>query len=75
MDKINVNGPEAHPLYQFLRSRQPQSLPRGNRSPAGSSAIEWYDIPPVTMAFLNKLPFQSLSRHAEVLDSVISAFM
>lgn len=41
MDKLNVNGPDAHPLYPFLRSRQPQSLPRGSRSPSGSSSIEW----------------------------------
>lgn len=41
MDKLLVNGEGAHPLYKYLRSVQPTSVPRNSRSPAGSSAIEW----------------------------------
>lgn len=41
MDKIDVNGDDAHPLYQFLRSVQPRSVPATSRTPAGSNRIEW----------------------------------
>ena len=34
--KIDVNGPRAHPLYQFLRHRQPGVL-----GPLGISRIKW----------------------------------
>lgn len=33
MDKIDVNGDDAHPLYQFLKSQKPGLL--------GSEAIKW----------------------------------
>lgn len=39
-DKIDVNGPQAHPLYKYLRTAQPVSAPSGR--PAGrDGAIEW----------------------------------
>lgn len=38
-DKIDVNGPKAHPLYQFLRSRQPASAPSDRPRPNGE--LEW----------------------------------
>ena len=41
LDKLDVNGSTAHPLYQFLRREQPVSVPRTGRTPPGSSAIEW----------------------------------
>jgi glutathione peroxidase-family protein len=43
-DKLEVNGPGAHPLYQFLRQQQPVSAP-GQARPVpgggGPGAIEW----------------------------------
>jgi glutathione peroxidase-family protein len=43
-DKLEVNGPGAHPLYQFLRQQQPLSAP-GQARPVpgggGPGAIEW----------------------------------
>jgi len=39
-DKIDVNGPTAHPLYKYLRSKQPRSLPSSYSRPGGDS-IEW----------------------------------
>lgn len=43
-DKLEVNGPGAHPLYQFLRQQQPASAP-GQARPVpgggGPGAIEW----------------------------------
>lgn len=39
-DKIDVNGGNAHPLYKFLRSKQPASAPSDSRS-NGSGSIEW----------------------------------
>lgn len=41
MDKLEVNGPNAHPMYKFLREREPKSVGGGSRVPNGSSAIEW----------------------------------
>ena len=41
MDKLDVNGNNAHPLYQFLREQQPVSVPASSRGPPGSSSIEW----------------------------------
>ncbi|GIL80276.1 hypothetical protein Vretimale_17451 [Volvox reticuliferus] len=39
-DKIDVNGPDAHPLYKFLKARQPVSTPSDVRTrPNGD--IEW----------------------------------
>ena len=40
MDKLEVNGEGAHPLYRFLRAQQPVSTPN-TRNAGGSSAIEW----------------------------------
>jgi hypothetical protein len=42
MDKVDVNGANAHPLYKYLRERQPTSVGGGSRVPTGSSAVEWY---------------------------------
>lgn len=42
MDKLDVNGPGAHPLYKYMRECQPTSVGGGSRVPNGSSAIEWY---------------------------------
>lgn len=39
-DKIDVNGPGAHPLYKYLRAQQPVSMP-GDPKRGGSGAIEW----------------------------------
>lgn len=39
-DKIDVNGPGAHPLYAFLRCKQPLSFP-GGRNGGRDGAIEW----------------------------------
>jgi glutathione peroxidase-family protein len=41
MDKLDVNGDNAHPLYKFLRKQQPVSVPRTKRTAPGSSAVEW----------------------------------
>mmetsp|Transcript_35776 Transcript_35776/g.101258 ORF Transcript_35776/g.101258 Transcript_35776/m.101258 type:complete len:102 (+) Transcript_35776:669-974(+) len=43
MDKIEVNGKGADPLYQFLKSQQKVSLPNGTASwlPGQPGAIEW----------------------------------
>ncbi|GLC46583.1 hypothetical protein PLESTM_001892700 [Pleodorina starrii] len=39
-DKIEVNGPDTHPLYAYLKTRQPVSIPSDVRSrPNGD--IEW----------------------------------
>jgi len=42
-DKIDVNGPSAHPLYQFLKQEQPVSAPGAARPVPGGGpgAIEW----------------------------------
>ncbi|WIA14813.1 hypothetical protein OEZ85_003295 [Tetradesmus obliquus] len=43
-DKLEVNGPGAHPLYQFLRQQQPASAPGQARQVPGAGgpgAIEW----------------------------------
>lgn len=46
-DKILVNGPDAHPLYKFLKAKQPISVPNSaGRVPAAMlaedpGAIEW----------------------------------
>jgi len=42
-DKIDVNGPSAHPIYQFLRQQQPVSAPGAARPVPGGGpgAIEW----------------------------------
>ena len=37
--QVEVNGPGAHPLYQFLRARQPASQPGGQAGRGG--AVEW----------------------------------
>ena len=42
MDKLEVNGPNAHPMYKYFRECQPKSVGGGSRVPDGSSAIEWY---------------------------------
>lgn len=40
-DKIDVNGAGAHPLYKYMKSVQPLSLP-GSGSPSGGKGdIEW----------------------------------
>lgn len=39
-DKVEVNGPDAHPLYKFLRQQQPISSP-GASSGGRDGAIEW----------------------------------
>ncbi len=39
-DKIDVNGPSAHPLYNYLKQEQPVSVPGDVRS-RGSGTIEW----------------------------------
>lgn len=39
---VQVNGENAHPLYQVMRAQQPQSVPATLRTMAGSSSIEWY---------------------------------
>lgn len=41
MDKLEVNGPNAHPMYKYFRECQPKSVGGGSRVPDGSSAIEW----------------------------------
>lgn len=42
MDKIEVNGPGAHPLYRYMRERQPLSLPSSYAPPPGEAGrIEW----------------------------------
>eukprot|EP00878_Enallax_costatus_P036590 GHUV01041106.1.p1 GENE.GHUV01041106.1~~GHUV01041106.1.p1 ORF type:complete len:202 (+),score=53.06 GHUV01041106.1:197-802(+) len=42
-DKIEVNGPNAHPLYKFMRQQQPVSSPGAARPVprGGPGAIEW----------------------------------
>lgn len=43
-DKIDVNGPNAHPLYRLLRTQQPASVPGDTRPKAfviEPGAIEW----------------------------------
>jgi len=40
-DKIDVNGPLAHPVYQFLRKEQPQSLPGEGTKALRKGEIEW----------------------------------
>lgn len=42
MDKLEVNGPDAHPLYKFLRAGKPLSLPSSSAPPPGERGrIEW----------------------------------
>lgn len=43
MDKIEVNGKDADPLYQFLKQAQPVSLPNstGYKRPGEPGIIEW----------------------------------
>ena len=41
LSQIEVNGPNAHPVYQFLRSKQPVSQPSDVRSNPGSGSLEW----------------------------------
>lgn len=47
LDKLNVNGPDSHPLYKLLRKEQSVSLPVSSRGslPTGyadtQGAIEW----------------------------------
>ena len=41
MDKVAVNGEDAHPLYKYLRSQQPVSVPKSARTLPNSTAIEW----------------------------------
>jgi glutathione peroxidase-family protein len=55
MDKLLVNGPDAHPLYKFLKERQPVSVPQSSRTPPGSNAIEWYAEVPVLTVMMNGL--------------------
>ena len=41
-DKIEVNGPGAHPAYKFLKAEQPVSLPTYIPGPAGGKGeLEW----------------------------------
>lgn len=40
-DKIDVNGPGAHPLYKYMRSVQPTSLPGRGPAVGEKGAIEW----------------------------------
>eukprot|EP00889_Picochlorum_renovo_P004358 jgi/Picre1/31388/NNA_006740.t1 len=47
VDKILVNGPDAHPLYKYLKAEQPVSLPNAAGKTAAAmlskdqGAIEW----------------------------------
>lgn len=47
LDKVNVNGPNAHPLYNLLREEQPVSFPTSSKGslPTGygntPGALEW----------------------------------
>lgn len=44
IDKIDVNGPDAHPLYRFLKFQQPLSFPNSSGRAVGTGkggAIEW----------------------------------
>ena len=40
-DKVDVNGPLAHPIYKYLRGQQPQSFPRQGTRPLRAGDIEW----------------------------------
>jgi hypothetical protein len=41
-DKIDVNGSNAHPLYKFMRARQPVSVPgKAGATVGGPGSIEW----------------------------------
>lgn len=40
-DKIDVNGSSTHPLYRYMRSVQPTSLPRTAATVGEKGAIEW----------------------------------
>lgn len=41
-DKLIVNGPDAHPMYKYMRNQQPISLPSSNPPPPGEKGrIEW----------------------------------
>jgi len=40
-DKIDVNGANAHPLYKFMRERQPTSLPGAGTRSIRAGEIEW----------------------------------
>lgn len=35
MDHMLVNGPDAHPLYRYLKAAQPTSTPGGTAAPGG----------------------------------------
>eukprot|EP00884_Botryococcus_braunii_P008151 jgi/Botrbrau1/17337/Bobra.0015s0083.1 len=42
MDKIEVNGAGAHPLYRYMKAQQPVSLPSSSSPPPGElGRIEW----------------------------------
>lgn len=42
MDKVEVNGPNVHPIYRVLKAQQPVSLPSsGLISPGEVGRIEW----------------------------------
>ena len=40
-DKVDVNGPFAHPVYQLLRSQQPSSVPAAGTRALRKGEIEW----------------------------------
>lgn len=41
-DKVDVNGPRAHPVYQLLRKQQPRSFPsQGARVGGKKGDLEW----------------------------------
>lgn len=37
-DKIDVNGPDAHPLYKFLKQQQPAARPGSSYARPGTGA-------------------------------------
>lgn len=42
MDKIEVNGPNTHPIYKVLKQQQPVSQPSSSQPPPGEPGrIEW----------------------------------
>ena len=40
-DKIEVNGPGTHPIYQILKRQQPISQPSSSSPLGAPGAIEW----------------------------------
>lgn len=40
-DKIEVNGPGAHPLYKYLRQQVPVSIPSADGRGRPEGALEW----------------------------------